>query len=301
MIELSIIIVNFNTKDFIKQCIASIIGSSFEREFEIIVVDNASTDGSVEDIQKTTSLTQNFFLIENKENVGFSKANNQGIGVAKGSYFLFLNPDTVFSTDTLETVISFMEKHPDVGVATARINLPNGTLDEACHRGFPTPWNAFCYFSSLSKLCPKSKLFAGYQMGWLDLSTTHEVESVCGAFMMVSRQAGDQIGWWDEDYFWYGEDIDFCYRIKQKGLKIYYIPSASITHYKGVSGGIKQISKNIATASETIKRNSMIARFEAMRIFYKKHYKKRYPWFLTRLVFGAIGILRFFNLYTLRK
>ena len=108
MIELSIIIVNFNTKDFIKQCIASIIGSSFEREFEIIVVDNASTDGSVEDIQKTTSLTQNFFLIENKENVGFSKANNQGIGVAKGSYFLFLNPDTVFSTDTLETVISFM-------------------------------------------------------------------------------------------------------------------------------------------------------------------------------------------------
>lgn len=286
MIDLSIIIVSYNSGDFLKKCIDSIYESSI-KNFEVIVVDNASKDNSVWEMRKFGSKIK---LIENKKNVGFSRANNIGIKKSSGKYVLFLNPDTLVNKDTFETLISFMDKTKNAGVITSRVILPNGKLDDSCHRGFPTPWNAFCYFSGLEKIFPRSKLFAGYHMGWEDYNKTHEIDACAGSFMLVRKEAGEQIGWWDEDFFFYGEDLDFCMEIKNKGWKIYYYPHVSTTHFKGVSSGIKKISKEVTTADLETKRFATKHRFLAMKTLYNKHYLNRYPRFITWLLFRAIDI-----------
>jgi len=287
MLDLSIIIVSYNTKDFLKGCLTSILSSiEGKLSYEIIVVDNASTDGSVESIKY-----KNIKIIANKDNVGFSKANNQGIKISQSSkYILFLNPDTVMQDQTIEKMIKFMDANKDAGAATCKLVTLNGKIDDASHRGFPTPWNSFSHFSGLAKLFPKSKLFSGYNLGWMDLEKTHEIDALAGAFMLVRRKAGEEAKWWDEDYFFYGEDIDFCYELKQKGWKIYYVPTVFVTHYKGVSGGIKSVSKEITTASDATKKRAAKWRFAAMRIFYNKHYKQKYPWLVTKLVNVGISI-----------
>jgi GT2 family glycosyltransferase len=229
-------------------------------------------------------------LIANKENLGFSKANNLGIKKAGGRYVLFLNADTVVYPNTLEYMLEFMDAHDKAGAATCKLVLPNGKIDDASHRGFPTPWNSFSHFSALAKIFPKSRIFGGYNLGYLDFSKTHEIDALAGAFMLVRRQAGEKVGWWDEDYFFYGEDLDFCYLLKEKGWKVYYVPEVSILHYKGVSGGIKKHSKHLATADSKTRKNATYQRFRAMKLFYKKHYEKKYPWLVTRLVYTGIWV-----------
>jgi len=294
-VDLSIIIVSYNTKEFLKNCLVSILSSiNGKLSYEVIVVDNASSDGSVQEIQKSKVKGQNHNskvkIIENKKNLGFSAANNIGVKQAEGRYLLFLNPDTIVYPSTLETMVEFMDKNIDAGAATCKVLLINGELDDASHRGFPTPWNSFAHFSGLSNIFPRSRLFGGYNLGWMDLGKTHEIDSCAGAFMMVRKEAGEKIGWWDEDYFFYGEDLDFCYQLKQKKWRIYYVPTISILHYKGVSGGIKNISKAITTADRKTKERATGERFEAMKIFYKKHYLKKYPTLITWLVFWGISI-----------
>lgn len=285
MLDLSIIIVNYNAKEFLKKCIASILDNiDGKLDYEIIVIDNASTDGSPSVISSALG-GSNFKIILNKKNVGFSKANNQGIKASQESrYVLFLNPDTIVKKNTIERMIKFMDSHKEAGASTCKLVMLNGEIDDASHRGFPTPWNALSHFSGLEKLFPKSKLFAGYSLGWKDLNKLHEIDALAGAFMLVRREAGIDAKWWDEDYFFYGEDIDFCYMLKQKGWKIYYVPEVFVTHYKGVSGGIKSVSKDITTASLTTKKRATKWRFNAMRIFYNKHYKQKYPWIVNFLV-----------------
>ena len=287
--DLSIIILNYNTKDFLEDCLSSIRKAKTDRfRFEIIVVDNASTDGSPQMVKKQFPKIK---LVANKKNLGFAAGNNLGVKKAKGRYLLFLNPDTIVRPNTFEEMIKFMDNHPDAGAATCKIELPNGKLDEACHRGFPTPWNAFCHFSGLEKLFPKSKIFASYTLGWNDLNKTHQIDAGVGAFLMVRREVGDEVGWWDEDYFWYGEDLDFCYRIKEKGWKIYYVPKVKIIHYKGVSSGIRKESKKISTASRETKIRSAKMSTEVMRIFYQKHCQDKYPKIINWLVFQGINFL----------
>ncbi|MBI2031212.1 MAG: glycosyltransferase family 2 protein [Candidatus Levybacteria bacterium] len=299
MIELSIIIVSFNTKGFIKQCIDAIYNSDLSRRnYEIILVDNASSDGTVEEVKKHFPQV---FIIKNSDNFGFSKANNIGIRKSQGKFLLFLNPDTQVDENTLPYMISFMNKHSDVGVSTCFVRLPTGKLDDGAHRGFPTPWNSFCYFSGFSRVFPKSKIFSGYTMGWLDLSTEHEVDSVVGAFMMVRRRAGDEINWWDEDYFFYGEDIDFCFRLKEKGWKVYFVPKVFVLHHKGISGGIKKHSERKSTANLQTKMIATNARFNAMRIFYKKHYEKKYPKILNSFILSVIEFKRKISLSSIQK
>ncbi|MDP2638065.1 MAG: glycosyltransferase family 2 protein [Candidatus Levybacteria bacterium] len=282
MLDLNIIIVNYNSKEFLKECISSIVKNVIGISYETIIVDNASTDGSSEEIQNNNS---KFKIIINKENVGFSKANNQGIKASADSrYVLFLNPDTVVQKGTIEEMIKFMDSNKDAGASTCKLIMPNGKIDDASHRGFPTPWNSFSHFTGLARIFPKSRIFAGYSLGWKSLSKIHEIDVLAGAFMLVRRKAGEEAGWWDEDYFFYGEDIDFCYQLKQKKWKIYYVPTVFIKHYKGVSGGIKSISKEITTASKETKKRATLWRFKAMRIFYKKHYEKQYPWIINFLV-----------------
>ena len=185
-------------------------------------------------------------------------------------------------------MVDFMNKTPNAGAATCFIELKNGRLDDSCHRGFPTPWRSLCYFMGLSKFFPKSKFFAGYNMTYLGLNKTHEIDALGGSFMLIRREIGKRLGWWDEDFFFYGEDIDFCFRIKEIGYKIYFVPEYKALHYKGVSSGIKKVSESISKATKETKLFATKHRFNAMRIFYKKHYEKKYPKIVTWLVYGAI-------------
>lgn len=300
MLDLSIIIVSYNTKEFLLKCLYSIQENVGKINYEVIVVDNASPDSTPKGVRESGILKdKRFKLIANKENLGFSKANNIGIkNSQKSRYVLFLNPDTTVGKNSIEGMISFMNKNALAGAATCRVILPNGEIDDASHRGFPTPWNAFCHFSGLSKIFPKSAFFNGYHLGSLDLKKTHEIDVLAGAFMMTRREAGEGIGWWDEDYFFYGEDVDFCYMLKKKGWKIYYVSDISVFHHKGVSGGIRKESQSITTANYETRKRVTEWRFKAMKIFYKKHYMDKYPKLITSLVFVVIDLKLW---YTLRR
>lgn len=296
-LDISIIILNYNSGNFLTKCLQSIKASDLDGlNIETIIVDNASRDESIELVHKFLSRADSFGkkvkIIRNRKNLGFSAGNNVGVGEASGKYILFLNPDTVLSKTALKQVFEFMEKYPDCGVTTARLELADGTLDEAAHRGFPTPWNAFCYFSGLGKIFPKSRLFSGYTLGWLrDSKENHEVDAISGAFFFIRRAVGEKLSWWDEDFFWYGEDLDFCYRVKKAGWKIMFLPDVKVLHYRGITSGIKGHSKKLSTATRETRLRAARASVEAMRIFYRKHYQKQYPVFITFLVLLAIEVL----------
>lgn len=294
MVDLSIVILSFNTKELLRECLLSIkkyeVGSW---KYEVIVVDNASTDGSAEMVEKEFP---DITLIANEENTGYSRGNNQGVKKAKGRCVLFLNADTVVYDRTLKSMVDFIDEHKKAGTATCKVELPTGELDDSCHRGFPTPWRSFCHFSGLSRTFPNIPFFAGYCLSYMDLNKTHEIDSCSGAFMIVRREAGEEVGWWDEDFFWYGDDLDFCYRLKEKNWKVYFVPEVKILHYKGVSGGIKKISKHLTVATRETVIRATNARFEAMKIFYKKHYMNKYPPIVTLLIFLAINLKRWLTL-----
>lgn len=295
-IDLSIIILNYNAGQFVVECLESVENADKGGlTLEIIVVDNASTDDSLEKLKELNKI-RTFQLIENKENFGFARGNNVGLPKANGRYILFLNPDTLVNKDTLIFMVNFMDQNDKVGAATCKLELPGGRLDDAAHRGFPTPWNAFSHFFGLENIFPNSRLFSGYGLGYLSRNTIHEIDALSGAFMIVRRRAGEEVGWWDEDYFWYGEDIDFSYRLKEKGWKIMYVPEVSIIHYKGVSSGVKKHTKEISTASRETRKRSARASIAAMKIFYKKHYFRKYPAPVLWLVWGGIWLLEKYRL-----
>lgn len=287
-IDLSIVIVSHNTASFLDTCIESIERTKPESlALEIIVVDNASSDGTAQLVREKHPTVR---LIALEENTGFSRANNRGVEVASGGFLLFLNPDTEMRERTLAGVLAFMEEMPVVGAATCFVALPSGALDDAAHRGFPTPWNSLCHFSGLAGLFPHSRLFSGYNLGWMDLQTTHEIDALAGAFMLVRREAGQKVGWWDEEYFFYGEDLDFCYRLRLTGWKVYFVPEFSILHYKGTAAGIRPESRGRTTASRDTKLAATRYRFDAMRIFYRKHLIGRYPRVVTWSVMRAVDL-----------
>ncbi len=305
-IDLSIIILTYNTKDITFDAVKSIEENYKDEvssgQYEVIVADNKSTDGTLEFFQQYQKKTKikTFHIVDNRGNLGFSKGNNKGVPYATGRYVLFLNPDTIVYKDTLNYMIDFLDSHRQVGVASCKLTNKDGQIDFNCHRGFPTPWNAFSYFSGLQRLFPKSKIFAGYTKGWEDLDTTHEVDAVEGAFMIMPRSVGEKVGWWDEDYFFYGEDLQFCYDIKKLGYKIYYIGEKSIMHIGGASSGIKKKSEGITTANIETKKRLQKARFNAMRIFYRKNYRNKYPFLVYFLIDKAIAFLENRTLAKLR-
>lgn len=270
--DVSIIIVNFNTKQLTLDCISSILKSKTKYHYEIILVDNASSDGSVEAIH---SEFPEVSVIANKQNVGFSKANNQGMKVASGRYILLLNSDTVIEPNTLEIMIRFMDSNPRVGASGCKLILPDGSLDDACKRGFPTPLASFYYAFGFSKLFPNHPKYNQYKLTHLDPDEIHEVDCLVGAFMMVRREVIEQIGGLDEEFFMYGEDIDWCYRIKQAGWKIVYYPKTTVIHYKGASSRRKPFK--------------IIYEFHrAMVLFHRKHYAQKYSFIVNGLVYAGI-------------
>lgn len=263
MIDISVIIVNYNVKELLEQCVKSVLEASEGLCIEIIIVDNNSFDGSVSYITEKFGKDDRIKLISSNVNLGFSKANNLAAKKACGKYLLFLNPDTVLREDTLRKTLEFYKSRDDIGAMTCKVMLPNGKLDLACRRSFPTPWIAFYRMIGLSKLFPKSKVFGRYNLTYLDENMTYEVDSIVGAFMFMKREIFEKVGGFDEDYFMYGEDIDLCYRIKKNGYKIYYYPETSIIHYKGESTKKSSLSyvSNFYGAMQIFARKNLNSRF----------------------------------------
>ena len=288
--DLSIVILNYNTRDLLRSCLDSIEKNRDDLNLEILVADNGSRDYSLEMVKNDFPKVK---IVANENNLGFAKGNNQALKKATSDFVLLLNPDTVVQTKTLVTCLAFIKKNPEVGALTCRVDLANGELDEACHRGFPTPWNAFCYFSGLIKIFPREKIFAGYLLGHLNKTTIHQIDSASGAFLIIRAKAGRELNWLDEDFFWYGEDLDFCYRLKKKNWQIFFLPQVKIIHHKGMASGIKKHSAKISQADRETKLRSVRASTEAMRLFYQKHYVEKYSKIVTQLVLNMIGLLEF--------
>lgn len=277
--DLSIIIVNYNVKEFLQNLLHSINKSAAGISYEIIIIDNASDDGSVEFIKEKFLPQGGIKLIVNSTNIGFGKANNQGLLAAKGKYILLLNPDTLLGEDTLPKMINFFESTPEAGIAGCKILNPDGTLQLACRRSFPGPWTSFCKVTGLSSLFPQSRIFARYNLTYLDENQTYEVDAISGSFMMMRKEVYEKAGGFDEDFFMYGEDLDLCYRIQKAGYKVYYVHSTQIIHYKG----------------ESTKRSSLDETkvfYDAMNLFVKKHLSSS---FLVEIILHlAIAFRKFF-------
>lgn len=270
--QLSIIIVNYNVQYFLEQCLLSVRQASAGLEVETFVVDNNSVDNSVAMVREKFPEVK---LLINKENVGFSTANNQAIKQTNSTYVLLLNPDTVVREDTFKNCLDFMEAHPEAGGLGVKMIDGSGKFLPESKRGFPSPFVAFCKTFGLSTFFPKSKIFNRYHLGYLDKDETHEVDVLAGAFMLLRRSVLDKTGLLDEAFFMYGEDIDLSYRIVQAGYKNYYFAGTTIIHYKGES--TKKGSLNYVRTF-----------YNAMIIFARKHFSGRQARLYIAMIYGAI-------------
>lgn len=271
-IKLSVIIVNYNVKEFLEQCLISIQQALKGIQSEIILIDNSSFDGSVEMVREKFPAIK---LKVNTENIGFAKASNQGLQLARGEFIALINPDTIVQEDTFSKMLQFFDKDPETGMLGCKILNPDGSLQLACRRSFPTPWVAFTKLSGLSYLFPGSKLFGRYNLTYLDPEASHEVDAISGSFMMIRRKVLKEVGCFDESFFMYGEDLDWCFRIRDFGWKVQYSPSTQIVHFKGESSKRAQF--------DTLKMF-----YQAMELFARKHFKRRYLFMPYWLLRGAI-------------
>ncbi len=282
MHDLGIVIVNWNTCAFLERCLTTLFASQGAFTYRVVIVDNASNDDSVRMVRERFSQAE---LVVNATNLGYPRANNIGlrllgyhaknkIDAAAPRYALLLNPDTELPPDALYRMVQFMDSRPDVGVAGPKLILEDGSLDKACRRGFPTPAVSFYHYSGLAKLFPKSERFGRYNMTFADPNQELEVDSVVGAYMQVRCDAIRDVGLLDENFFMYAEDIDWAYRIKQAGWKVWYYAPVEVKHIKRAAS--KQNPK---------------AQFEfwrAMLIFYRKHFQKTTPSWMHLLVLSAL-------------
>lgn len=272
--DVSVAIVHYETPGALRACLEAIRASTIARALEVFVIDNASL--AFDPVAAERALP-GVTVIRNPTNVGFARASNQGLRRAIGRYLLLLNPDAEVEPDALETMVRYMDAHPDVGCATARLVLPDGRLDLACRRSFPTPTRAFYRMTLLSRLFPRSRRFGEYNLTYLDEAKEAEIDAPCGAFMLVRAELRETVGLLDERYFMYGEDIDWAFRIKQAGWRVMYVPQATVHHLK--------------RASSRSWRPQTIRHFhEAMRIFYRDHYQSRYPRWVSALMYRAIDL-----------
>jgi len=289
-LDLAIVILNYNTRELLSNCLDSVFASQGDFRYQVCVVDNASTDGSAEMVRSRFSQAH---VIANPVNIGYSAGNNAGLRWfgfrdANGAvetktgereqarYTLLLNPDTLLPPAALAEMIAFMDARPTVGVAGPRVRRPDGSLDKACRRSFPTPQVSFYRMTGLSRLFPRSKRFNAYNLEYMAEDAVHPVDSVVGAYMQVRREAIADAGLLDEAFFMYGEDLDWAKRIKDAGWEVWYNGQVEITHVKE------------AASSQSSK--SRIDFYEAMWIFYRKHYQAQTSWLLDKaILFGIVG------------
>ncbi len=289
MLDLGIVIVSYNTCDLLRTCLRSVYASQGDFTFQVCVVDNASPDGSAEMVAAEFPQAR---VIANTENVGYPRANNQGLeafGFAQTSlpdsqtprFALLLNPDTELPPDALAQMLGFMSEHPAAGVVGPKLVLLDGSLDLACRRAFPTPEVSLYRFVGLSRLFPRSRRFGRYNLTYLDPDQVAEVDSVVGAFMMVRAEAIARVGLMDGQFFMYGEDLDWAYRIKAAGWKVYYNPAVTVLHVK--------------RAASRHSPRAQVEFYRAMDIFYRKHYAAQTSWWLHTCIVGAIWLRQRFE------
>lgn len=274
MTDLSISIVNYNNRECLAACLESIYSHTPDVRFEVIVVDNGSCDGSAEFVKQAFPSAR---IIENLENRGFAKANNQGIRASQGPYLLSLNNDTVIKNGTLSGLVRFMQEHPDVGVCGPKVLNQDGTFQRQCRRSFPTISSSLFYFLKLHRLFPANELFGRYLMTHWDCDKAGEVDSVSGCCLMVRREVIEKVGILDETFIMYGDDLDWCYRIKQAGWKVCYVPHVEIVHLGGQS-------------SRRLSSKCIVLFYRAMGIFYRKHYAQQHTFVANSIVYAGIWL-----------
>lgn len=282
MSDVCIVLVNYNTRDLLRNCLNSIFASQGVGHIGVTVVDNASSDGSAALVRAEFPQVH---LIANRENLGYAAANNLALRACHADYALLLNPDTVLPSAALAKAIQFFEAHPDAGVLGPKLVRPDGSLDLACRRSFPTPEISFYRMVGLSRLFPQSRLFGRYNLTYLDPDQTTEVDSVVGAFMMVRGEILTQVGLLDEQFFMYAEDLDWCKRIKESlnprtghPWQVWYYPEITVLH-------VKRASSSRSTRAQRAFNDTMLQ-------FYRKHYAATTPFWLDWLVVGGIALRR---------
>lgn len=298
--QLSIIIVNYNVKYFLEQCLCSVIKACNNLNAEIIVVDNNSTDGSNDYFNGRFPTVQ---FIWRTENTGFAKANNLALQYCSGEYILFLNPDTILAEDSLEKSIQFIQQQKSAGGLGVRLIDGSGKFLKESKRSFPSPLTSLFKLTGLTALFPHSKIFARYYLGNLDEHKSYEVDVLVGAFMMMPKKILNITGGFDESFFMYGEDIDLSYRIQKAGFKNYYFSGTSVIHFKGES-----TTKESAAYIRTF--------YQAMILFVKKHYSggkagsfsvlMQLAIWLRALISGIAGVVKkvlsgLKNIFTVKK
>ena len=281
--DISVIILSYNTKETTLQCLQEldqICKTPTNLKVQVIVVDNASTDGSVEMLRKFTAKNFSFEVIYNSENSGFSKGNNIGLHIAKGRYVLYVNSDVMTANSTrpidIPQLLAYMDSHKEIGALTIRVELPSGELDPASHRGFPTPWRSLTYFAKLEKLVHVSRItykgirriLGGYHLLGEDLDTIHQIDAGTAAFLLCRKELIDELKGFDEQFFMYGEDLDLCYRMKEKEYQIVWYPTYTVTHLKYQSG--------LGSADVATKKKIRWHFYDAMEKFYRKHFETKY-------------------------
>lgn len=277
--KLTIVILSYNVKGLLRDCLRSIKNRD---EYQIIVVDNASADGSADMVKKEFPRVK---LLESKTNTGFAKGNNMARPYVNSEYVLFLNPDTIIRGRAIEHCLKVLEQEKHLGAITCKVELPDGSLDYSCHRGLPTVGNTLLYWLGLP---------SGYKASGLDINQVHDIECITGAFFMTRKTVLDNIGWWDEDYWWNGDDIEICYKIKKAGYKIRYDPREKIIHYKGSSSGLWSTARGQIDQDTKIRAAKSAAK--AMGIFVRKHQSELGPYPLVLLVKLGIYLLETYRL-----
>lgn len=270
--KVSIVIVHWRTPELLMSCLASVYADSHAEQFEIHVVDNDSGDGTVVQL---ASRFPHVKVLANDENVGFSRACNQVIPICGGEFILLLNPDTSVKDDAISKLAAFMDAHPQCGAVGPKVLNSDGSLQLACRRSFPSPAAAFFRLTYLSKVFPNSKTLSQYNLTYADPDQCLQVDALSGSCMMVRRTVVEKIGLLDEDIFMFGEDIDWCWRIKEAGWQVFYLPEAVIYHLHGASARLRPIGATINL-------------HKGMEVFYRKHLAKKYWPPFNALVYAAI-------------
>ena len=273
MIDLSICMVSYNTRQLLADCLHSIRASGTRRSYELIISDNGSTDGTLQMLPAEFPEVQ---VIHNDRNLGYTLPMNQALCRASGRYLVQLNPDTLVQPGLFDTLVDYLEANPQVGILTPRVLNRDGSLQLQCRRSAARPWDALSYMLHLDRLFPNSRRFGGYLMTYMDEQTTHEAEAVSGSCMLIRREVVAGIGYLDEALFAYQEDSEFCFRARKAGWKIVYLPTASLIHFGGQGGSKNQPYRGV------------IEWHRSYAYYYRKHLARDYFFLLNWMFYGLI-------------
>jgi GT2 family glycosyltransferase len=273
--DISISIVSRGTRELLEGCLKSLVGTDTRVNFEVWVVDNASRDGTL-DMLKASFPQVGVICLDSNE--GYTHPMNRGLQSGVGRYLMQLNPDTVVQPGMLDRLLEYMESHPDVGICTPKVLNRDGSLQRQCRRSAARPWDVLTYFTGLSRLFPHSRMFGRYLMTYMDPDTIHEAEAVSGSCMLIRREVVDQIGYLDEQFYAYQEDADFCFRVRQAGWKIVYVPTACIVHFGGQGGSLSEPYPAI------------LAWHRSYYLYYRKNLARDYFFLVNGLMYLGMGV-----------